>query len=119
LSALTGAIALAVSLVSLTSTSQSAAQAGPLFNILNGGGYYGGGYGPGYGTYSPYGYGPYGYGSTPGYTYPAYGGGYSYPGYNSGPYGYGYTQTYRPTVYTPYNYGPYGYGVRQSYYYGH
>lgn len=111
LSALIGAIAAAIILAPLTSTSQSDAKAdhriynngGYYYGNGYGQGYYGNGYGQGYDTYNggygtwnaprPYGYSVYGNGPY------GYGNGYQNPGYYYGPsYGYG-------RVYSPYGRG--------------
>ena len=93
-SAVAGALIVALSVMSLTPTS----------NAQPYGYYNGGGYGPRYEGYSAYGPGPYVYASPPGYYYSAYGP-IGYQGYGAGPYGYGsprvYTRNYRP--YRPYD----------------
>jgi hypothetical protein len=125
-SALAGAVIAALSLLSLTATS----------NAQPDGYDYGGGYGPGYGGYPIYGQGPYVYGSPAAYPYPAYGG-YRYEAYGAGPYGYDYRsyaprgyartysnyRTYSPyRAYSPYDdphYAPFGYQSHSLYYRSH
>lgn len=111
------ALAAAAILIAAPGASPAAAQSLP-YPSYPGTGYAGWGYG--YPVYGSYGYGYSGY--SPGWSYPAYSGGYPAQIFDAGPLGYAGYPSY-PSGYPyfgyPYNYGVPGYGTGYPYDYGY